>query len=784
MQAMQPRRQAWLDKPERWLNPEAPRDAVEDTAGARSVKPPSTSRRSQVAFVASQEVWHSVMQTGNGEVSTAAPMHNGQHSDQITPAMQWARHDGDALSSVRGQIPTVADEIASRPQHIERSANGNSASRVFVDDIPDAPKPLHSQLKESRWAQAVPSKDATFKAHGVGINGHQKKAEPPAGALSISTPTQNERLNGTKGLTHLPEQSAHKGRQENVHPRYWTNGTKALPPHIQLQKTTANDDLKEKSTQVEDLQRAPNESAMDSLPPHRKQLPRHVVNIMAKIQQRHKSYPKESPFASDSNSQGPAQARTNPQGAALEPKPQQSVSRISDSVAPANSPPLYIMQSTGNDVSPGSPPPRFPYVASPTDIAVDRDPRGEESDGIYDDQDWDAPRPARPRKKQWDSESSVVDGTVSSSNGPAFASKGACSLQFMTWWLDAIPSQRASFLDQPTNSALSDVNEHQGVDPVTGQLMDEIGQPNSRRDYGRHNPDRILKLNSQTSQWSIGRYLSGIQASNSRKESEELEAEAERQARVLEERNANKKNPYLCRVPAHLRPAALGDMDEVTRIYNQEVREGWRAVDQEPLPATAWQNIFKACRREKLPFIVALSEYRNPNTAIEEAGHKVIGFAYLDVASRGVSGSVQSSARVSARLYVFVDPQHRRNRVGTALLDRICIMTSRSYICKEQSYQWETPSLDAAYFDEWRNARKYRTLTLEVYIENLGTGKKTEEGEEYQWIYNFLEEEFAFYKKLRTHHFAVKSDPEGFDIHLDRLIFEHRCIEFGAPGEG
>ncbi|KAH8673774.1 hypothetical protein BX600DRAFT_433387 [Xylariales sp. PMI_506] len=221
-------------------------------------------------------------------------------------------------------------------------------------------------------------------------------------------------------------------------------------------------------------------------------------------------------------------------------------------------------------------------------------------------------------------------------------------------------------------------------------------------------------------------------------------------------------------------------MEAVADIYNQEVYKGWRALDENPVDAADWQIVLENCRRERMPFIVALSGYRNPNFTVEQSNHKVIGFACLDVASRGIVGSVYSRGKHSARIYVMVKPQLRKCRVGTALIDKIFSLSSLSYNKKDPAYQFIDPWMDPLYDSKSFDTGEYRTLLMEIYVKNLGSKEKTTQGEEYNFIWNFLEDDFQMHLKSHSVGFAC-AENQGSRIFLDRLIFEHQCRDVDVP---
>lgn len=242
----------------------------------------------------------------------------------------------------------------------------------------------------------------------------------------------------------------------------------------------------------------------------------------------------------------------------------------------------------------------------------------------------------------------------------------------------------------------------------------------------------------------------------------------------LKEENQKHMERFRCRIECHLRPAQKEDMSDVAAIYNDEVRNGWRALDQEPVPAEKFRNILAVTHRQGLPFFVALSGWRDPNVPVADAGHKVIGFAFVDIAGRGIIGSTETHSE-TLRLYVVVERESRRNRVGTAMIDAVLQLVSPQYIAKERAYQFVNPHKNPIYRAIPQNpeVRPWRSVVLEVYVENLREKKLTEKGTEYQAVWNWLEED---HRMMLINHLEMCSKASHLsDQWLDRLLFEHKC---------
>ncbi|KAH6654274.1 hypothetical protein BKA67DRAFT_274035 [Truncatella angustata] len=398
----------------------------------------------------------------------------------------------------------------------------------------------------------------------------------------------------------------------------------------------------------------------------------------------------------------------------------------------------------------------------------EKDIRGDEPQETWDDQDWDSPRRAQPKHKDWESETQASENSGTSSKS-TYSKPTSALHRYIEFWLKRVSKIRCGLIDP----SLKILYEDHGIDPINGQLMDIIEAPEILKNEADEKDSRLVaKREKQTAIFSLQRYMKMIQIDQEVEVKREKELEYARQVREMAKAKAEKGNPFLCRTPAHFRPAIDGDMEEVTVIYNGEVAEGHRALDHDTISVQAFQAYLQHCRKEKIPFIVAMSEYRNPNIPVEQVDHRVIGFAFLDVASRGIFGSTRSNGKHSARMYVMVAKHHRSNRVGTALIDRMLVMTSRGYIKKENSYQWINPKNDPAYFSELRNPREWRVILMEIYIKNLGNVRNTHRDNEYKFVLKWLTLDFLFHMVSYTSNFG--KDDRHLDF-VDRALFEHRC---------
>ncbi|KAI0167722.1 hypothetical protein BJ166DRAFT_610468 [Pestalotiopsis sp. NC0098] len=430
--------------------------------------------------------------------------------------------------------------------------------------------------------------------------------------------------------------------------------------------------------------------------------------------------------------------------------------------------------------------------ASPAYTVISqKDVRGQKPKVFYDTQDWNATRFDR-QKNKWDSESlpSFDYNKHDIRAQPTFRKTEDHFHQFIDSWVERVPILEGDDLLR----AKEIVRGTQMMDTATGKLLDHPKAPHT---VGRCKPSqplahlaRILteltgkvdeskrpivqKVRVQTSAHSTTEWLGRQRRKDEHMRSEQRKIEIRLQIRELEEARENKTNPFLCREPAHIRPAEPDDMMACCTIYAQEVSNGWRALDQVAPGVEKFQNHLQLCQQQNIPFLVAMSGYRNPHLPIADQRHRVIGFAFLDIASRGLFGSTESNGKHSGRLYVMVNDRFRNNRVATALIDRMLIITSRGYLEKEASYQWVNPKNDPAYFPEGRSPRQWRTIQMEIYLENRGCPKDTKDCQEYNFIRDWLQLDFNFTEENYTSNYAIAD--HLLNKPLDCLVLEHQCI--------
>ncbi|KAI1502704.1 hypothetical protein F5X99DRAFT_149751 [Biscogniauxia marginata] len=301
------------------------------------------------------------------------------------------------------------------------------------------------------------------------------------------------------------------------------------------------------------------------------------------------------------------------------------------------------------------------------------------------------------------------------------------------------------------------------VDTVTGNLMPPVEFPFTKSNY-----DEAGRITSEM------RIQSCILKSSVRKAKKKLKKETRTAAKVdAVEREPSPElplDPNQVLTPSHLRPATESDLEGIADIYNNEVKHSYKVMDVEPVSLEKFRQLYLACRNEKMPFVVAFEGWYNSH---KTPNPKLIGFALVDAVARGLTGSYATHSRHGGKITVIVHPDFRRKKIGTALLDIILSSCSQRYFTR-QGYQFENPTQDMTLMRPMYNSRTWRYLEMEVIIRTGESEEETRKGDEFQWIWNFLEARFLLI--LVHYDEKVLRDPRTNPKQgLDRLTFRHIC---------
>ncbi|TGJ80338.1 hypothetical protein E0Z10_g8424 [Xylaria hypoxylon] len=343
---------------------------------------------------------------------------------------------------------------------------------------------------------------------------------------------------------------------------------------------------------------------------------------------------------------------------------------------------------------------------------------------------------------------------------------------FIETWIRGAHVVKTDFLFQGI-----DQHEDCDVDTEKGVLMEKpVDYPNTRR------PQEIMSRDQleMTSALSMKQLVAEIARRDPKRKAQRkaekeqraaaaaaaaaaarAEAEAEAEAVVEAPPNLNE-----VQIPCHLRPAVESDMEAITAIYNQEILDGYKVMDTNPVRQEDFCRIYGQCLAERMPFVVAVEGWYGADTPHQG----VIGFALVTAVSRGIAGSYETLSRCGGKLLVIVKPECRRKKVGTALIDILMTNCTGWYMSKG-GYQFVNFTHGWISKEFGSNSRKWWYLEMDVMIRSDEDEEKTRKGEEFQWIWNFLEAKFDLLLK----HYDTKCFCSPFEVWLDKLTFRRAC---------
>ncbi|RYP30798.1 hypothetical protein DL767_006079 [Monosporascus sp. MG133] len=387
-----------------------------------------------------------------------------------------------------------------------------------------------------------------------------------------------------------------------------------------------------------------------------------------------------------------------------------------------------------------------------------RDIRGETPVELWTEQDWNQTRRPKP-KKPWEEDSihSDMDVIISGS-----------LKRFVEWWADAIPEIKADFLERDVPG-----HQHRDVDTNTGTLIEPVEYPDTFRP-----PGSVRAQFDLTPQEYINSVLHELKVRADRiaqkKSKRETAATMAARQRAIEE----DVNPDKVQVDCHIRPATEKDMEGVAAIYNREVNNSYKVIDTQPVTVAKFHELLRGCKAQSQPFVVAVADWHFAD--MENSENSIIGFCLVDALERGISGSYNTSTKPCGKIIVVVHPDWRQKKLGTALIDVIMTSCSTRYTSR-QGYQWVSTPDDEVHVRPPYNKRRWHMLQIEVLVRSGKSKEDVQRGEEYKWIFEFLEAKFAL---LLTKHdeklYYHPSQALGLNHWLDRLTFEHRCRDWNG----
>lgn len=285
--------------------------------------------------------------------------------------------------------------------------------------------------------------------------------------------------------------------------------------------------------------------------------------------------------------------------------------------------------------------------------------------------------------------------------------------------------------------------QQRDVDTITGELLKPTSQPetnpqpNATDDYGQ---DMTFKQRTLTANIHINLAREHLEAKKG-----ELALPLGQSLAAAGGLPAVSEQDWP-KADCALRPVARADFAEIAAIANLEIQNpnSTQIIESHEVAVQGIERIFQGCERTFRPFIVATTtenelldrskwpagadkaylEYVKFRQSQPAEPPKILGFAFVAEPRVGFFNAPCPGARHSGHVRVVVHPEHRRNKYGSALLDRILLCLS-PYHRSQIDYEWECPDNTHIYEKPATyNRRQYNR----IYLETL-TGAKEKEPE-------------------------------------------------------
>lgn len=227
-------------------------------------------------------------------------------------------------------------------------------------------------------------------------------------------------------------------------------------------------------------------------------------------------------------------------------------------------------------------------------------------------------------------------------------------------------------------------------------------------------------------------------------------------------------NPAIPKIEIYLRPATEADAKEILKIYNHYIIESYIPEDQEPLTESDIEFLIQVTKKEKLPFVVAVkgrvpAQSTNPKIKTKIPQYEnIISFGYTEIRGCGIAGKCNGRGRYTHNLHLYVDPAYTRKGVGSCVLDRLLIVSSRAW-CGQDGHDWLNFNNDPVY-GHGTGARCHQLL-IEVPV------LRNEDDPNYEWIKSFLRK-FWFFTETRIKAVGRSSVLEHAGKWLDIVYFQ------------
>ncbi|KAK2729195.1 hypothetical protein CKAH01_10402 [Colletotrichum kahawae] len=377
------------------------------------------------------------------------------------------------------------------------------------------------------------------------------------------------------------------------------------------------------------------------------------------------------------------------------------------------------------------------------------------------------------------------DGSVSSRVAPFTHSP------IVEQWIQDTPTGIVFSL---SDCARDDWEYEFGIDPETGDVMEEVKQPNTMIDCdeeGKMSQNWIHRRRGMTSNALVYKEIDVRAKIMKRQEQERIKNRARKTVKQIQDQAVGRlpqpkeaeKHKVQLLTDYTLRPASLSDSNGCAKTYNLAVTAQEPLSDSTNVSTQHFESIFRECVKEKLPFVIATQtsvDLRDPKNWPSRAAHRqymqqfqhllenqpkndeatICGFGFLVPYEKGLSLTTGAAAD-TAKVVVFVHPGHRRNGVGSALLHRLLSQTSLMFHGHAQ-YEWRDPDAvdDGFHRPDFKPIHR---IVMHVMVQ----GKD----DKLQWMNKFMKS-FQFEPSGRLNQVYKVEKPNGIDWY-DQAVWVH-----------
>jgi len=351
-------------------------------------------------------------------------------------------------------------------------------------------------------------------------------------------------------------------------------------------------------------------------------------------------------------------------------------------------------------------------------------------------------------------------------------------------WVDRLPiaPDLTSIIKAP------DAHE-QDLDPVSFTAIPPIVQPPTEPDDSHpRNSREAYRVQTWTSEWLIKReiqvrkQMQRIHKQPRQKVAQEsMNFSFQVQRQIKPETPA--EPPFRVRLASVFRPATVGDIEEVTRIFYQAIQSSEGVIPG--MPEEELRAVIDTSLKESMPFVVAseeavdlddssmwpsraaFSKFQRCLASVPQAKvTQLYGFALATPLQIGglLSGRESSD---SVEISIFVDPAFRRQNVGRNLIDVILSTTVSGYQFGN-GCEW-TGNEDMAVRKPFQNVS-----ISAVFRPGIDDNR-------YAWTKAFLEGEFMLKETGRIRNAHRLPGADGGGNHLDKVTWAIHSPEYRQP---